>query len=78
MHLSREAYVMAKVLMALDELKEHGYVAGGLDIDREACRVGVEEFESDGNEPMTDDEMRDAVAYLRAGGQRERDFPVEA
>lgn len=62
--MSRESYVLAKVLVSLDELKDAGYVAGGVEIDRERCLTAVEAFEAAGNDPMTDDEMGEAVRYL--------------
>lgn len=62
--LSRDAYILAKVLVHLDELKKAGLVSGGYDIDRARCITACEAFERNGNPPATLEEIQEAAAFL--------------
>lgn len=63
---SREEYILAKVLISLESLKDAGYIKGGFSIIKRAeLARDVKGYESEGNAPMSDAEMKEAFAFLR-------------
>lgn len=60
---SRHAYILVKCASYLDFLRENGFISGGPKDDREKSEALIDAFEAAGNEPMTEDELLDALEF---------------
>jgi hypothetical protein len=60
---SRHAYILVKCANYLDFLREKGIISGGPKVDREKSTALIDAFEAAGNDPMTQNELLDALEF---------------